>query len=130
MAKACAGADVVFALTQPWTKDMTVDEASEARQAEVSVATRCSARVSHFVSQGLARGAAKAKVPHLVYTSVVSAKGWEADEEVGQMPHLRSKWIVNRLVAELGVPTTVLGPVMFMDNFDSPFMSIVDGQVR
>jgi hypothetical protein len=29
------------------------------------------------------------------------------------MPHLRSKWIVNKLVEELNVPTTMLGPAHF-----------------
>jgi uncharacterized protein YbjT (DUF2867 family) len=68
-------------------------------------------------------------VPHLVYTSVVSSLRWEVGPEVAHMPHLRSKWIVNRLVVELGVPTTMLGPVMFADNWESAFMGIVDGQV-
>jgi uncharacterized protein YbjT (DUF2867 family) len=35
VAKACAGADVVFGVTSAWLKDGKVDEALEARQAEV-----------------------------------------------------------------------------------------------
>jgi uncharacterized protein YbjT (DUF2867 family) len=130
VAKACAGAEVVFGVTSAWAKDGKVFEEVEARQAEVGKpVVNC---VLHLLtcSQGLIRGAGKAKVPHLVYTSIVSSKRWEAGEEVAHWPHLRSKWIVTRLAPELGVPTTVLGPVMFADNWDSPFMGIVDGQVN
>ena len=64
-----------------------------------------------------------------IYSSVMSPKRWEIDEMLAAAPHCRSKWIVNRLVVELGVPTTAVGPSFFADNWDSPFMSIVDGQV-
>lgn len=35
VASACKGADVVFGVTQPWTKTGKVDEMREKRQAEV-----------------------------------------------------------------------------------------------
>jgi uncharacterized protein YbjT (DUF2867 family) len=79
--------------------------------------------------QGLVRGVAAAKVPHLVYSSVMSSDRWEFDASLSAMPHLRNKRIVNRLALELGVPTTVVGPSFFAENWDSPFMNILDGQV-
>lgn len=63
---------------------------------------------------GLANGVAKAKVPHFIFTSVVCQKRWEPDEFVLKSPHLRQKWVVNRLVKELKVPTTMLGPTHFV----------------
>jgi hypothetical protein len=66
VAAACAGADLVFGLTQPWLKNGSVDEELEKKQAE-----------------GLARGCAKAKVGHLIYTSVISSSRWIRDDELG-----------------------------------------------
>lgn len=59
----------------------------------------------------LAEAAAAARVPHVVFSSVGGA---ERDSHV---PHFDSKRLVEEHLAALGVPTTVVRPVFFMDNF-------------
>ncbi len=86
--------------------------------------------VCDAVMKGLARGVAKAKISHLVFSSVVCRTRWELSEELASMPHVRQKWVVNRLAVELGVPTTMLGPTHFADNWESGFVSITDGQIN
>lgn len=65
------------------------------------------------VRQGyaVARAAADTGVAHLVYSSVGGA------ERGSGVPHFESKWAIERRLAELGVPTTVLRPTFFMENF-------------
>jgi uncharacterized protein YbjT (DUF2867 family) len=48
---------------------------------------------------------------HLVYSSVDGA------ERRSGVPHFESKWRIERHIADLGLPTTILRPVAFMDNF-------------
>ena len=61
--------------------------------------------------QGIsAADAAKAAGVHLVFTSVGSA-----NRRTG-VPHFDSKYLVEKHIAEIGVPATVLGPVYFMEN--------------
>lgn len=60
--------------------------------------------------------AAKAAgIEHLVFSSVGSAH-----RNTG-IPHFESKWKVEQRIQELGIPTTILRPVFFMDNFGSPW---------
>lgn len=59
----------------------------------------------------LADAAAAARVPHVVFNSVGGA---ERDSHV---PHFDSKRLVEEHLAALAVPTTVIRPVFFMDNF-------------
>ncbi|MFF1880152.1 NmrA/HSCARG family protein [Pseudarthrobacter sp. NPDC058196] len=59
----------------------------------------------------LAEAASAARVPHVVFSSVGGA---ERDSHV---PHFGSKRLVEEHLAALGVPTTVIRPVFFMDNF-------------
>ncbi|CAN5669164.1 NmrA/HSCARG family protein [soil metagenome] len=54
--------------------------------------------------------AAKAAVPHLVFSSVASA-----DRETG-IPHFETKATTERLLAQSGVPYTIVGPTYFYDN--------------
>ena len=63
------------------------------------------------IRQGLsAADAAKAAGVHLVFSSVGSA-----DDNTG-IPHFDSKYAVERHIASIGVPATVLAPVYFMEN--------------
>ena len=65
------------------------------------------------VQQGkiIAEAAKKAKVPHLVYSSVGGA-----NRNTG-IPHFESKWKVEQHIQQLGIPATILRPTFFMDNF-------------
>jgi uncharacterized protein YbjT (DUF2867 family) len=64
------------------------------------------------IKQGknLADAALAANVSHFVYSSVGGA---ERDSHV---PHFESKWVIERHIAEIGLPTTVLCPTSFMEN--------------
>lgn len=62
----------------------------------------------------VAEAAARAGVGHLVYSSVGGA------ERGSGVPHFESKWAVEQRIAALGVPATVLRPVLFMENFADP----------
>lgn len=69
----------------------------------------------------VARAAKDAGVAHVVYTSVGGA------ERAGGIPHFDSKYAVERYLRQLGVPTTVLRPTFFMDNFAAHGPQLVDG---
>ncbi|MGH8878344.1 MAG: NmrA/HSCARG family protein [Stackebrandtia sp.] len=58
----------------------------------------------------VAEVAAGTGVPHVVYSSVDGA------ERGSGVPHFDSKWRIEQRLSELGVPTTVLRPVYFMEN--------------
>jgi uncharacterized protein YbjT (DUF2867 family) len=77
------------------------------------------------VEQGklLADAAKAAKAEHLVYSSVGGA-----DRKTG-IPHFESKWQLEEYIRGLGLRTTVLRPVFFMDNLLSPdnHKSILEG---
>ncbi len=68
------------------------------------------------VQQGktLADAAKAAGVAHFVYSSVGGA-----ERNTGIL-HFDSKWEIEEHIHKLGLPTTVLRPVFFMDNFDGP----------
>jgi uncharacterized protein YbjT (DUF2867 family) len=65
------------------------------------------------VRQGIAvADAAKAaRVRHFVYGSVGGA------ERGSGVPHFESKWRVERHIREIDLPTTIVRPVFFMENF-------------
>ncbi|GAA3494152.1 NmrA/HSCARG family protein [Streptomyces albogriseolus] len=75
------------------------------------------------VRQGraVARAAKAAGVAHVVYSSVGGA------ERHSGVPHFESKRHIERYLEELGVPTTVLRPSFFMDNFAAHGPQNVDG---
>lgn len=54
-------------------------------------------------------------VPHLIYSSVGGA------ERHTGIPHFESKRAVEQYLHQIGVPTTVLRPTFFMDNFSGAF---------
>ena len=68
------------------------------------------------VRQGrnLAAAAKAAGAEHFVYSSVGGA-----DRNSG-LPHFESKWEIEGHLRSLGLPTTVVRPVFFMDNFNGP----------
>ncbi|MFG6444942.1 NmrA/HSCARG family protein [Microbacterium sp. P07] len=59
----------------------------------------------------LADAAAAARVPHVVFSSVGGA------ERHSGVPHFESKRLVEQHLAALGVASTVIRPVFFMENF-------------
>jgi len=71
------------------------------------------------VHQGknLADAALRAKVKHFVFSSVGGAYDYPSE-----VPHARSKQEVERHIMASALPWTLLRPVFFMDNFNSPFM--------
>ncbi|MEV0482891.1 NmrA/HSCARG family protein [Streptomyces sp. NPDC050508] len=75
------------------------------------------------VRQGraVARAALATGVAHVVYSSVGGA------ERHSGVPHFDSKRGIERYLAALGVPTTVLRPTFFMDNFAAQGVPSEDG---
>ncbi len=69
------------------------------------------------VEQGIkiADSLKEADVEHIVFSSVASA-----DNNTG-IPHFESKYIVEKHIASLGVPYTIIAPVAFMENLLSPW---------
>ena len=61
----------------------------------------------------VADAASKAGVRHFIYSSVAGA-----DRRSG-VPHFESKGRVEEHIARLGLPATILRPVLFMDNFST-----------
>jgi len=68
------------------------------------------------VRQGknVADAARKARVPHLVYSSVGGA-----ERDTG-ITHWQTKWQIERYIRELGLPATILRPVSFMETYYAP----------
>jgi uncharacterized protein YbjT (DUF2867 family) len=81
------------------------------------VTTPFEAGMNAETQQGLngADAAKAAGVDHLVFSSVGSAH-----RSTG-IPHFESKWKVEQHIRQLGLRTTVLRPVFFMENFGSPW---------
>jgi uncharacterized protein YbjT (DUF2867 family) len=69
--------------------------------------------------------AKEAGVAQLVFTSVGSA-----NKHTG-IPHFETKWQIEQHLKETGVPSTILRPVFFMENFTAPWMlpAIQQGKV-
>jgi len=70
-----------------------------------------------------ADAAAREGVAHFVYSSVGGA------ERASGVPHFESKAAIERHIAGLGLPATVLRPAVFIDNFDSIGPVPVDGEL-
>jgi uncharacterized protein YbjT (DUF2867 family) len=62
-----------------------------------------------------AEAAKAAGVGHLIYSSVA-----DANKKTG-IPHFQSKYLVEKLVAGLGIPYTISAPVAFMENIVAPW---------
>ena len=62
----------------------------------------------------VADAARAAGVAHLVYSSVGGA-----DRQTG-IPHFESKWRIERHIASLALPATILRPAFFIDNLITP----------
>jgi uncharacterized protein YbjT (DUF2867 family) len=69
--------------------------------------------------RNVADAAHSAGVRHLVYASVASA-----DRATG-IPHWEIKWELEQYIRELGVPATVLRPVMFMELLADPTYGVL-----
>lgn len=67
----------------------------------------------------VAEAAAESGVRHLVYSSVGGA------ERNSGVPHFESKWQIEEHIRKLGVPTTILRPATFMDNFGTVAMRTI-----
>ncbi|KJK48553.1 hypothetical protein UK23_16875 [Lentzea aerocolonigenes] len=66
--------------------------------------------------RNVADAALAAQVPHLVYASLVAAQSRTG------VASFDSKWEVERHIADIGVPTTVLRPTTFMNGLHHPGM--------
>lgn len=74
--------------------------------------------------KAVADAAKAAGVAHFVYSSVGGA-----DRRTG-IPHFESKWQIEEHVRALGIPHTILRPVFFYFNYDSPQMrQLIDSGV-
>nr|5F5N_A Chain A, Monooxygenase [Micromonospora okii]5F5N_B Chain B, Monooxygenase [Micromonospora okii] len=71
--------------------------------------------------RAVADAAAATGVRHVVYSSVGGA------DRASGVPHFETKWTIERHLRSLGVPTTVLRPTFFMDNFAAWGPQAVDG---
>jgi len=70
----------------------------------------------------IADAAARAAVPHLVFSSVGGA------ERESGVPHFESKRRVEEHIEALGIPHTFLRPVLFMDNLAGFMTSVENGE--
>lgn len=109
-ALAKAGAEVVKG---DLTDQADVQTALRGVQGVFGMSTPFEAGMDAEVRQGtmLADAAKQAGVAHYVYTSVGSAH-----RNTG-IPHFDSKWKVEQHIKKIGLPATILRPVMFMENF-------------
>lgn len=73
--------------------------------------------------KALADAAARAKIAHLVYSSVGGA------ERASGVPHFDSKWRIEQHIDALGIPATVLRPTMFYNGFHNIGPRLVDGEL-
>ena len=96
--RAADGTDTVFALATPFTGGVETE-------------------TLHGIA--LADAAKAVGIGHLVYSSVS-----DADRKTG-VPHFDSKYIIERHIASLDIPYTIIAPVYFMDNIFLP--QIFDG---
>lgn len=97
-----AGVDAAFAMTTP------LDGGTD-RETTTGIA--------------IADAAARAGVPHLVFSSVGGA------ERESGVPHFESKRRVEEHIEDLGIHHTFLRPVLFMDNLSGFMTSVENGQV-
>jgi uncharacterized protein YbjT (DUF2867 family) len=97
----------------------TLRKAADGTAAVFAMGTPYEAGMDAEVRQGIAvlDAAAQAGTGHLVYTSVASAL-----DKTG-IPHFESKAEVERHLATLDVPSTVIAPVAFLENLLSPWVA-------
>ena len=95
LAKAAWGMDAVFCVSTPFASGGPATE----------------------VRQGINVGDAAqyCRIQHLVYSSVP-----KADTHTG-IPQFESKAQIERHIQSLGIPWTIIGPTMFMENFLGPY---------
>jgi uncharacterized protein YbjT (DUF2867 family) len=105
LVKAAKGMDTVFAMTTPF-------------EAGVEAETQQGIDLADAVKQ--------AGVGHLVFNSVASA-----DRNTG-IPHFDSKYKVEQHIDSLKIPYTIVAPVVFMDNWFTPWYlpSIQEGTLK
>jgi uncharacterized protein YbjT (DUF2867 family) len=94
--RAARGVDTVFAMSTPFEAG---DKAETREGINVILAAKA------------------AGVKHLVYSSVAGA-----DRATG-IPHFDSKYEVEKVIRQSGVPFTIVAPVFFMDNYVSDFFA-------
>jgi uncharacterized protein YbjT (DUF2867 family) len=119
-ALANAGAEVIKG---DLTNQADVQAALRGVQGVFAMSTPFEAGMDAEVRQGtmLADAAKQAGVAHYVYTSVGSA-----DRKTG-IPHFETKWKVEQHICQIGLPTTILRPVFFMENFGTYFPPSKEG---
>jgi uncharacterized protein YbjT (DUF2867 family) len=93
--KAALGMDAVFAMGTPY------EEGPEAE-------------IRHGIN--ITNATKEADVPYLLYNSIS-----DTDRKTG-IPHFDSKHKIERHIASLGVPYTIVAPVYFFENFLSPLI--------
>ncbi|MCX6639462.1 MAG: NmrA/HSCARG family protein [bacterium] len=95
----------------------SIDAALKGVKRMFLVTTPYEAGVETETQQGIngVEAAAAAGVDHLVFSSVGSAQ-----RNTG-IPHFESKWKVEQRISKLGLKTTILRPVFFMENFGFPW---------
>jgi uncharacterized protein YbjT (DUF2867 family) len=94
--RAARGVDTVFAMSTPF-------EGGSKTEAREGI--------------NLVRAASRARVKHLVYSSVAGA-----DRATG-IPHFDSKFEVEQEIRRSGIPFTIVAPVFFMENFLGAWMA-------
>lgn len=73
--------------------------------------------------KAVAQAARDTGVAHVVYSSVDGA------ERNSGVPHFESKWVIEQYLRTLEVPTTVLRPTAFLENFAVHGPQLVDGKL-
>lgn len=94
--RAARGVDTVFAMSTPF-------EGGSKTEAREGI--------------NIVRAASRARVKHLVYSSVAGA-----DRATG-IPHFDSKFEVEQETRRSGIPFTIVAPVFFMENFLAEWMA-------
>lgn len=109
-----AGAEIV---TADFDDPASLEAAARGTDAVYAMGTPYEAGTETETRQSLALvdAAKKAGTRHIVYSSVS-----DADRDTG-IPHFDSKIVVEKHLAGLDVPYTILAPVWFMDNALGPF---------
>ncbi|OGP79742.1 MAG: hypothetical protein A2Z13_03815 [Deltaproteobacteria bacterium RBG_16_64_85] len=119
-----AGAEVVRGAFDDYR---SLEEAVKGVQGVFLMGTPFEADPGTEVDQGrsMVYACQEAGVPHLVYSSVCGA-----DKDTA-IPHFDSKFEIEEYIRETGLPSTILRPVFFMENFESPWMrpSLEDGEL-
>jgi uncharacterized protein YbjT (DUF2867 family) len=97
---------------------ISLDRALEGVYGVFSVQNYWETGYQREVDQGLrlADAATRAGVEHFVYSSVASAY------RATGLAHFDSKWLIENHIRDIDLPYTILRPVFFMDNWETPFL--------